>query len=302
MSGELASILCAFLWAVALVIFRAGGRHVGPVALNLFKNIVGLLLFAISLVVLAWWRGHELAQVFLPAELAWQQYLALFLSGGIGIGIADTILFASLNRLGAGRHAIVEVLYSPFVVLCSAIYLSEPLEWTLFAGLAVMIAAILLGTYRYAAISGPAEKARVVSGVVLGVIASALMAIGIVIAKPALDISDPWWANLVRLLGGIVLLTPQIWWRGQRRDVLYALSPGRHWRVLVPGAVVGTYLAIFFWILGMKLTYTTVASVLNMSAALFVIVLAALFLKEPLTWRKAAAVLLGLIGGALVVL
>jgi drug/metabolite transporter (DMT)-like permease len=65
----------------------------------------------------------------------------------------------------------------------------------------------------------------------------------------------------------------------------------------VPSAVVGTYFATFFWVVGMKFTLATVASVFNQMSTIFVLVLATLFLKEPLTGRKTVAIILGFTGG-----
>jgi drug/metabolite transporter (DMT)-like permease len=122
------------------------------------------------------------------------------------------------------------------------------------------------------------------------------MAVGIVMAKPVLDRTDPWWATTVRLVGGVVVLGVHAAIR-HRRETLRVLRPGRHWKLLVPTGAMGTYFAMFFWIAGMKYTHTTVASVLNQTSAIHVLVLATVFLREPLTLRKLVAILLGFAGG-----
>jgi drug/metabolite transporter (DMT)-like permease len=70
----------------------------------------------------------------------------------------------------------------------------------------------------------------------------------------------------------------------------------------MPAAVIGTYLALLFWIMGMKYTYTTIASVLNQMSVIFMLIFATLFLREPLTWRKVVAIGLGFGAGLLVTL
>jgi drug/metabolite transporter (DMT)-like permease len=124
----------------------------------------------------------------------------------------------------------------------------------------------------------------------------ALSAIGIVMVKPILDRSDPWWVTTVRLIAGAMLVAGMALWRSNRAAVARAFRPGRHWRVAIPSAVTGTYLAMFFWILGVKHTRASVASVLNQLSTLFIVILAIVFLKEKLSLRKGLAVVLAIAG------
>ncbi len=294
-AGEILSATCALFWAVAVMLFKKSGELVGPVALNLYKNAVGAVLLALTLLVRPaplWPAGTPLADV-----------LTLLASGAIGIAIADSMFLASLNRLGAGRSAIVDCLYSPFVVLCAWLYLGEPVGTSLLAAVGLMVGAILLGAWRPAP-DGAADHdaGELHRGVLLGVGSMFLMAVGIVLAKPVLNRSDPLWATEVRLAGGLAFLalqaalTPTL-----RADAVRALTPGRSWRVLFPAAFVGTYLALILWTAGMTWTHTGTASVLNQLSNVFVLALAWPFLGERVTWSKAAAIALGLAGGLVVV-
>ncbi|HSA24631.1 MAG TPA: DMT family transporter, partial [Myxococcota bacterium] len=111
--------------------------------------------------------------------------------------------------------------------------------------------------------------------------------------------SEIWWATTVRLAGGVAFLAVQGLLPANRAAVRACFRPSRVWRVSVPAALVGTYLSLLLWLLGMKHTTTTTASVLNQLSTIFVIILATLFLREKLTWRKAVAVVLGFGGGIL---
>ena len=289
-SGEFYSTLCALLWAVAVILFRKSGEFMKPVVLNLFKGTVGLILFLISMVVLG--------RSFFPAANSGLDWILLLISGAVGIGIADSIFFVALNRLGAGRQAIVDCLYSPFVVLCSILYLSEPLTPWLFAGMGLMGGAILVGTYAPVKKASEENRKQLIAGVLLGILAMLLMAAGIVLAKPILDRSDAWWVTTVRLAGGWGLLMVQVLARREDRQAFFKeIRPSLRWRISMPAALIGTYLALIFWILGMKYTYTTIASVLNQSSSLFILLLATFFLAEELTWRKGVAIVMGLGGG-----
>jgi drug/metabolite transporter (DMT)-like permease len=290
-AGEFYSALCALIWAIGVVLFKKSGERVTPIPLNLFKDVVGLILFTITLLLL----GIPI----LHPERTNADWLILMISGAIGIGIADSLFFASLNRLGAGRSAIVDCLYSPFIILCSFCYLDESIGFSLVLALGLMTAGILIGAWNPEKTESARQKAQVRIGVALGVASMFLMAVGIVMAKPVIDRSDPWWATTIRLLGGVILLSFIGANRRYRSEVLRCFRPGPLWKVTMPTAVVGAYIAMFFWIAGMKYTDTTIASVLNQLSTIFVIVLATLFLKESLTVRKLIAIALGFAGGVI---
>ncbi|MBW1872176.1 MAG: DMT family transporter, partial [Deltaproteobacteria bacterium] len=291
-AGEVYSASCALLWSIGVIYFKKSGENIAPLPLNLFKDTIGLLLFIPTMLIL----GIE----FVPVDLAASDWIILLVSGAIGIGIADSVFFASLNRLGAGRSAVVDCLYSPFIIVCSFIYLHEDIGVGLLIALVLMTAGILIGTWNPERTESDQDRKKIRQGVLLGIIAMLLMSIGIVMAKPVLDRSDPFWASTVRLFGGVALLSFQMIGRRNRAELWRCFRPGPLWKVTLPSAVFGGYLAMIFWIAGMKYTDTTIASVLNQLSTIFVLILATLFLKESLTLRKVVAIILGFAGGVIV--
>ena len=110
--GEIFAMLNAVLWACVVILFKISGNTISPTSLNLFKIVLGLVGTLITLLVM----GIPLAPHF-----SWEIYVLMAVSGILGIGIADTLFFQSLNLLGASRSAIVDCLYSPFIILFSYI-------------------------------------------------------------------------------------------------------------------------------------------------------------------------------------
>ena len=148
-----------------------------------------MILFLVTLPILG-------IALFAP-EHSTRDWVTLLLSGALGIGVADTLFFASLNRLGAANSAVVDCLYSPFVVLCAIVYLHDSINVSVIAAMSLMAAAILIGTWEPRRAKSRAEAKAILVGVALGVVSMLLMAIGIVVAKPVLTYSDPWWATTV---------------------------------------------------------------------------------------------------------
>lgn len=333
-NGELLSVLTALVWACGVILFRQSGRTVPPVPLNLFKGAVGFVLLLPTL----WLAGQPLV----PSSATAADWIILAVSGVLGIALADSLFFASLNRLGVVGNAIVDCLYSPAVVLCAVVGLGEPLTPVLLISLALMVLAVFLGTgvatpvptqgpeaaQEPAPASEPAHGAQRGDnaesninpnteqshgapapsaherrlGVLYGVLGIVLMAVGITMAKPVLNRSSVLWATEVRIGGALIFLAMQGLLPRHRAVVARIFTPGAHWRLLVPASVVGTYLAMIFWIAGMKYTHASVASVLNQTSTLFLPLLGWFFLRERLTARSGAAVLLGFSGAALLAL
>jgi drug/metabolite transporter (DMT)-like permease len=141
---------------------------------------------------------------------------------------------------------------------------------------------------------------QVAVGVVWGVLAMVALAIGIVIAKPVLDRSTLLWAATVRQVGCLAVMLPVALLSRRRAQILGALRPSSVWLHSLPGAVLGSYLGLICWIGGLKYTKVGVAAILNQSSTIYILILAAIFLKEPLTRRKLLASLVALAGIILV--
>ncbi len=288
--GAASALGTALVWSIATLLFKKSGERLGAVALNYFKNGVGLLLLAATLVA----TGASL-----PAETPAADVLILLASGVVGIAIADSLFFSSLNVLGAGRSAIIDCLYAPFVVGFSTVWLNESLSWRSGLGGALVIAAVAMTSTRVASLDVP--RRHLWLGVFYGALAMALTAAAIVGAKPVLERYPVLWSTSVRLLGGFVALTLYALLHPPTRRVAFAaFVPQPAWRYALPGAVAGAYLAIVLWVAGFKYTSATTAAMLNQTSTVLVVVLAAVFLHERLTPMHAGAAVLAFVGSALI--
>ncbi len=287
--GEVCALGAALCWALALIMFKKTGEHVSALALNLFKNVVGLVLLCLTLLVAP---VDEQAL----ASATTRDVLILCFSGVVGIAIADTLLLEALRVLGVGLISIVECLYSPFVLLFAFLLLAEPLTTSHYVGGALIIVGVLIAS-RKEPVPGRTPR-QLVYGVVLGAMSMALMGYGIVIAKPILEAKDfpliP--ATTIRLVAGTLLLALYAWVSPARRNHFAAFRPTSLWRLSVPGSVLGTYLAMVLWMAGFKFANASIAAILNQTSVIFAIILASLILKEPFTRRKLAALTLAFAG------
>jgi len=287
--GEILSLLTAVVWAAAVVLFKKSGEKVHPIGLNFFKDV-----FAIALLV----PTMLLTAKSLMPDVPLSDWLILLGSGALGIGIADTMFFQSLNILGAGRSSIVDCLYSPFIIGLSILWLGESLDTIQIVGVVMILSAVL-------AISGEKEtdhltRGQLLLGILLGVLAMAAMAVGIVIAKPVLDRNELLWVTTTRLVGGVLVLVVILLLHPERLTILRSIATTGHRRYTLAGAFLGGYLSMIIWLAGMKYTQASISAALNQTSNIFIFILAALFLHERITPVRLFAIIIGIAGAIIV--
>ncbi len=287
--GEILSLLSAIFWALAVIFFRKSGEQVHPLALNMFKDLLALILFVPTMFLFG-------VSVLRPVHLS--VYTLLLLSGIIGIGVGDTVFFMSLNILGAGLTGIVICMYSPFIIMLSTVFLGERMSLLQIIGALLIISAVLIATIERRRMT--ISRNRLIAGVLLGVLSSAAMAAGIVMIKPLLEDSPVLWATGIRLFGGTVVLTLILLFYPTRHKIIDSLISAKRWSYTISGSLIGAYLAMIVWIAGMKYTQASVASALNQTSVIFIFIFAGLILKEQINLRRATAIILAFVGSFLV--
>jgi Predicted membrane protein len=288
--GEAMALGSAAAWAVGVILARQLGVHLPPLTLNLLKN--GLVLCVLAPVALLLYAG---AWPVMPVR----DMLIVLASGVIGIALADTLYFRALNELGAGRMGVIGNLYSPLVLLLGFVFLDERLGGMQWLGFALVAGGVLLVSIP--ARGQAARPQHTLRGILLGLLAIALMAVAIVMVKRTLETQPLLWVTLLRLCGamaGLLFLASLPSMRQRMRFVPRDVA----WHRLVLAALVGQGLSMVLWLGGYKFTSASVAAILNESASVFLVVLAALWLREPMGRRAFVGVLLTFSGIACMLL
>lgn len=286
--GELYALLTAVFWAGAVILFKRSGEHLPPLVLNTLRVTVSSVLLLATMLLAGQppWR---------PA--AWSDLALIIASGLIAIVVADTLFHASLNRIGAGLTAIVDCLYPPLTTVFAFLLLREVLAPVHFIGMALVVGAVLVSSR---AVPPPGvTRQTLIQGIGLGIAGMASLSLGIVIVKPVLTDQPVIWVTGMRQFVALVLLWPALLATRQGRQDLRHLRLSRAMlRYAVPGTILGSYLSLMCWIAGMKHTTAGIAAILNQTATIYIILLAWLLLKEPLTRRHVLACAMA-VGGVL---
>jgi drug/metabolite transporter (DMT)-like permease len=287
--GVACSLTSAATWALGVIIYKRLGESLSPFALNLLKNVLVALMMvpAIAISGEGWW----------PQMTSVQWQLAL-LSGAIGISLADTLYFRALNDLGAGRIGIIGNLFSPFVIALAVLFLHERMNSWQMLGFVIVMGGVGLVNSGTAANAG--GSGHMLRGVLIGVLAVFLNAVGIVMVKPVLSSDAPFfWVALIRMLGAITIML--IIWPFRRADFRLPTWRKIPWPLLLLAAFCGQFVSMLLWLAGYKFIPATLASVLNETASIFILLFAAIWLKEKLTPRKLLGVLCT-VGGVAILL
>jgi len=290
--GKIMALMCAVVWAGAVILFKLAGDNIRPLALNLYKTALTVtLLFPLLLL---------LEIPLIPAGMPGKHWLAVMASGILGIAISDTLFFACLNRLGAGMTAIVDALYAPFVMTATWLFLLQRPRLEQIGGALLVIAAVLVVAYRKS--GTPLPTRRVMSGILFGVAAMAIMAVSIVLMQPVLSGASVFWVTELRMLAALAVLLVMFAGQKGRRQMLAPLwqKGSRHYAFW--GALLGNLLSMTLWVGAFKFTSVNSAAVLNQTNTVFVVVLASVFLKETFTRRRLLATVLAVAGSLLVLL
>lgn len=278
--GELFALICALMWATAVVLYKHVGDSMSANTLNLVKNVLGLVLLLPTALLI---EGFNIPQLSLVT------WLIVIASGYFGIAVADTFYLQALRTIGASRTAIVASLYSPFVVVLSILFLGETMALWQWLGFVLILAGILVVVYQRA--SQTIESGLLIKGAFLAALSVFLTAAGVVAMKPVLVNDGFFWLVTMRMLAGVTGMLVYLLLSGKLQSTYEVITTGQHkWRSILIASCFGSYFALLFWLGGFKYAEASVASVLNETANVFIVLMAAMFLQEALTKRKVLGV------------
>lgn len=287
--GELAAVASAISYSIGVMFYRVASLRFGALPLIIFNNAVAVCLLFLFVL---------LGGISIVPSLSAGAWARVILSGILGLVFGDFLFLLALRQLGAGLQAIVGCLYAPFVMLAAFFLFQESLPPLGLFGAALVVLAVPLAATE--SVQVEASKGRKLIGVVLGALSVFFSGFAVLIIR------DIYRAELLlpvvafRFLAGFIVLASVGMLCGQRADVVKLFSRGSHLKIILPGAFFGQFLAVLLWFVGFKYTLAGKAATLNELSALFIFLLAVVFLKEPLTRRRLVALILGFLGAVIV--
>jgi DME family drug/metabolite transporter len=283
--GDIYAILTALCWSSGVIFFDIAGRVLTSLQISLLKNIVGVLGFIGFLLI----QGD-------PFPIFTQHFI-LFLSGVIGVALGDILFLASLRRLGSGLSAIISTSYSVSIFILAYVMYQEVISVFAYLGGVLVIAAVIIGTMEKPENRSPKDIYR---GSFYGFLAHLFTAYSILLLRPILQSHPVVPIALVRFSIGIIISAGAIIYLNGYSSLKETVTKGFGHVSLLAGSFLGTFLSVIFWLAGYKYTLAGRAAIYNQLSTIFIIILAAIFLKEVMTKKKWAAVSLALAGAFIV--
>ncbi len=286
--GDTYALAAGFFWSFSVILMRISGFSIPPLPLTFFKSFIAILGFAVVLGIQGGplWPHHD--------GMTW---LRLCISAVLGISIADTMFVAALNRLGASLQALADCIYAPSVALVGFLMFGEGLSiWEAIGG-TLVVSGVFVGMVRTREIADPRD---LIIGTALAAGSHTIMAVGILMVRDVIQDGSLIWIAGFRFSVATAALALFAIARGQGKTLGLAFRRRDTWKTTIPMALLGPFLATICWIAGFKYETAGRAAIYNQMSTVFIIILAWLILKERMTPRKSAGVLLAIAGALLV--
>ena len=294
--GEILSLASAITWGISVSLFKIIGNTISPYVLNPLKNTIGTILFIITCLMIS--------DISAISNLTYLDCLILALSGVIGITIADVLFLISLNILGTSRSSIINTIYSPMVIVLAYFILGETLTYIHIIGGILILGSILYLSFTP---NDDDDDDGLKRGLIIGIIAYSLMALGIIMVKPILNkcadsIELQLWIILFRLVPGTFLSYITMSVMHSKNEIVSQLSDRKIWPIILLGSFLGTYVGFAMWVIGMAKTSASIASILNQTSTIFIAFFGWLILKETFSKKMMLCFFIALVGAFIIII
>jgi drug/metabolite transporter (DMT)-like permease len=282
--GALCALGSAAAWAVSAILFQQLGRSMSALALNVGKGIVALLLMGAIL----------LAQPWVVADARTIGLLAI--SGALGIAVGDTLYFMALTHLGS-RTTLVFTTAIPIVTAIAAMLVfGESLSAHAWLGLALTLTGVTWVLWEQAPRDEQATEWR--RGVLYAALFVAASAASILLTKAGVAELPSMQATFWRQLWALFTLFMVGGFMGAWLEWAQPLRRPRTLASVAVAAVIGGFLGTWLSVAALKYTEAAVATVLNATSPLFILPLAALWMRERITVNAIAGAAIAVSGVA----
>tara|TARA_B110000438_G_scaffold123655_1_gene120562 strand:- start:1042 stop:1923 length:882 start_codon:yes stop_codon:yes gene_type:complete len=285
--GDTYAILTAFCWSSAVILFDVSSRKLSSLQMNVIKNFIGVIGFIGTIIIL---------NIPIP-KLVTSDLIILIVSGFLGVAIADLFFLSSLTRLGSGLAAIVSTIYSPAIFLFSFLMFNETISIQAYFGAILVIGGIFISTFK---VPTKKDKNTIIMGVLFGLLAQVLTAYSVLLVKPIMENNSIIIIALIRFSIGLIITAGFLIFKTNISELISTLKNGLTNVTIVSGSILGTFLSVIFWLAGFKYTLAGRAAIYNQLSTVLIMILAVIFLKESMSYKKWIGILLSVSGALLV--
>jgi drug/metabolite transporter (DMT)-like permease len=291
--GELSAIATAVLWTFSTLAWTAAGRYVGALAVSSVRlGITCLMLAAYGQIVRGQW---------FPFDAGREMWLVMGLSGIMGFLVADLCLFKAYLLIGPRLSLLVLSLSPPMAAVISLLTLGDRLSKLQCLGMVVTLAGVAWVVLERPNGNGQRHP-HLRQGVILGVLAAAAQATGLVLSKRSIGNYDAGAATMVRALpalaGYAILIAVQRRWP----IIFAAIRDPRVMTILTGGSIVGPFLGVILSLVALRHCPAGVVATILATMPVLILPASVLLHREKVSPRAVLGALLSVVGIAMLVL
>jgi drug/metabolite transporter (DMT)-like permease len=263
--AECSALAAALCWSFGGLLSTTPARALGALRFNHLRlSIVSFVLIVMAFTTGGW------------ATLGFESLLLLTMSAVIGVFIGDTLLFATLKRLGPRRTGILFTINAPITVIIGYFFLKESMSFTTVIGCLLTMFGILLAVF-YGTTSSQKnvfEKVQgsLAAGIYFGLGSALCQSVSVIIARPIMATGvDPVTASALRVGTSALLLTIVCLLRRRRSNQLdVTLTPKILWLTALSG-IVGMAFGMTFLLVALAHGTAGMVSTLSATSPIFIL-------------------------------
>lgn len=203
--GVVAALIAAFSWAVSAAFYKTGAKDVSPLASNLIRILVPLLLLGVGALILGLY-----SQVFLLTSL---DLFLIFGSSLFAFVIGDALYFVTIQNIGVSRGVPITATYPLFVLLWQVLFLAQLVHPLMIPAAIITVAGVALLGYQLN-VSTQSENNITPRQMWIGLVAALSTAISwsisILMLSTVLQYTNLVLVAVIRLLIALAILTPLV--------------------------------------------------------------------------------------------
>lgn len=267
------------IWGSNFTVVTIAIRYIPELPFNSLRLLVASAAFVIAIAVREGWPTLTRSE--------WRRVIQLAIVGHV---IYQLCFVAALRRTTVANSALIFAFTPIVVALLTSVLGHERIQLTRWAGALLSLAGIYLVVG-----GGAASAGATVAGNLLAAGAMLCWAVYTVGAQPLLATRSALTVTGYSMAAGSLLYVPLAW--SGLRDLRWSAVPVSAWAALALSALLALFVAYMIWYTAVQTIGGTRTAVYSNVTPVVAMVVAAIWIGEPITLRKlagAAAVIAGL--------
>ena len=287
-AGEFFALGTAVFWTITALAFESASKKIGSLAVNVIRLFIGLFFLSTFILIS---RG-----TILPTGASPETWFWLMISGLIGFVFGDLFLFKSYTIIGSRFSMLVQTLVPPMTAFFGWIILGEKLTFFNYLGMTLTFCGISMAVFSRENKNEKISFKLSPQGFLFALFGALGQALGLVLSKFGMKDYDPFAANQIRIIAGILGFIILVTILGRWSSVYKALFNLKAMKTVTLGSFFGPFLGVSFSLLAIRNIQTGIASTIMAIIPVLIIPPAVLIFKQKVTIPEIIGAILSVCG------